>query len=122
MKAKAEAKPVKLDGFKWLLVIALIAVAVIGNMYFSDSPLLYRVVGVILLSAAAIAVFLQTLKGQKFMVLAKEARTEIRKVVWPTRPETIQTTLIVLAAVAIVAFLLWLIDLMLSSAIRGLIY
>lgn len=122
MKAKAEAQPVKLDGFKWLLVIALIAVAVIGNMYFSDSPLLYRVVGVILLSAAAIAVFLQTLKGQKFMVLAKEARTEIRKVVWPTRPETIQTTLIVLAAVAIVAFLLWLIDLMLSSAIRGLIY
>lgn len=122
MKAKAEAQPVRLDGFKWALVIALIAVAVTGNMYFSDAPLLYRVVGVVLLSAIAIVVFLQTLKGQKFMTLAKEARTEIRKVVWPTRPETIQTTLIVLAAVAIVAFLLWLIDLMLSSAIRGLIY
>jgi preprotein translocase subunit SecE len=122
MKAKAEAQPARLDSFKWALVIALIAVAVTGNMYFSDSPLLYRVVGVVLLSAAAVAVFLQTLKGQKFIVLAKEARTEIRKVIWPTRPETIQTTLIVLAAVAIVAFLLWLIDLMLSSAIRGLIY
>ncbi|SFX68502.1 preprotein translocase subunit SecE [Marinospirillum alkaliphilum] len=122
MKAKAETHSDKLDGFKWALVVALIAAAVTGNMYYSDAPLLYRVVGVVLLSVAAGLVFLQTGKGQRFLLLAKEARTEIRKVVWPTRPETTQTTLIVLAAVALVAFLLWLIDSFLSWVIRSLIY
>jgi len=65
---------------------------------------------------------LQTMKGQKFLGMAKEARVEIRKVIWPTRPETTQTTLIVLAAVAIVALLLWLIDSLLSWIIQSLIY
>ncbi|MFK7161543.1 preprotein translocase subunit SecE [Marinospirillum sp. MEB164] len=122
MKAKAEAQPAKLDGFKWLLVVLLIVAAVVGNMFFSDLPLLYRVVGVVVLSAAAFLLFVSTEKGQKFLVMAKEARTEIRKVIWPTRQETTQTTLIVLAAVAIVALLLWLIDMLVSSAIKFLIY
>lgn len=122
MKAKAEAQPAKLDGFKWLLVVLLIVAAVAGNMFFSDLPMLYRVVGVVVLSTAAFFLFVTTEKGQKFLVMAKEARTEIRKVIWPTRQETTQTTLIVLAAVAIVALLLWLIDLLVSSAIKFLIY
>lgn len=122
MKAKAEAQPAKLDGFKWLLVVLLIVAAVAGNMFFSDLPMLYRVVGIVVLSAAAFFLFVTTEKGQKFLVMAKEARTEIRKVIWPTRQETTQTTLIVLAAVAIVALLLWLIDLLVSSAIKFLIY
>jgi len=122
MKAKAEAQPARLDGFKWALVVLLVSAAVLGNMYYSDSPLLYRVAGVVVLLGLAGVVFLQTMKGQKFLGMAKEARVEIRKVIWPTRPETTQTTLIVLAAVAIVALLLWLIDSLLSWIIQSLIY
>ncbi|SFC47056.1 protein translocase subunit secE/sec61 gamma [Marinospirillum celere] len=122
MKAKAEAQPARLDGFKWALVVLLVSAAVLGNMYFGDQPLLYRVAGVVVLLALAAGVFAQTAKGQKFLAMAREARTEIRKVIWPTRPETTQTTLIVLAAVAIVALLLWLIDSFLSWIIQSLIY
>lgn len=122
MKAKVETQSDKLDAVKWVLVVALVALAVGGNLYFSAAPLLYRVVGVVALLAVAAFVFMQTAKGEQFLLLAKEARTEIRKVVWPTRPETTQTTLIVLAAVALVALLLWLIDSLLSWIIKSLIY
>ena len=53
---------------------------------------------------------LQTSKGRSFFVLLKEARVEIRKVVWPTRQETTQTTLIVVAVVLVMALLLWGLD------------
>ncbi|WP_114418061.1 preprotein translocase subunit SecE [Marinospirillum perlucidum] len=121
MKAKAEAQPARLDGLKWALVVLLVSAAVLGNMYFDEAPLLYRAVGVVVFLALAGLVFTQTGKGQNFLVMAREARTEIRKVVWPTRPETMQTTLIVLAAVALVALLLWLIDTFLGWIIQSLI-
>ncbi|HKM15973.1 MAG TPA: preprotein translocase subunit SecE [Marinospirillum sp.] len=122
MKAKAEAQPASLDVLKWFAVLLLVAVAVAGNMYYADAPMIYRVIGVVLLCGMAGVVFLRTAKGLRLIDLAHEAKIEIRKVVWPTRPETIQTTLIVLAAVVIVAFLLWLVDSMLSWAIKSLIY
>ena len=67
------------------------------------------------LSALAIAavagmVALQTAKGAAFWALVKGSRTEIRKVVWPTRQEAVQTTLIVLAFTILVALLLWGLD------------
>ena len=122
MKAKAEAQPASLDVLKWFAVLLLLALAIAGNMYYAEAPMLYRVIGVVLLCALAGVVFLRTSKGVRLINLAREARIEIRKVVWPTRPETTQTTLIVLAAVALVAFLLWLIDSLLSWIIKSLIY
>lgn len=119
---KAEAQPASLDAIKWILVILLVAGAVVGNMYYADTPMIYRVIGVVLLCTIAGLVFLSTGKGRSLTNLAREARIEIRKVVWPTRPETTQTTLIVLAAVALVAFLLWLLDSLLSWVIKSLIY
>jgi preprotein translocase subunit SecE len=88
----------------------LVAIAVVGNSYFSDQSLLYRVLGIIALSAIAGMIALQTAKGIAFWELVKGSRTEIRKVVWPTRQETVQTTLIVVAFVILVALLLWGLD------------
>ncbi len=51
-----------------------------------------------------------TEKGSTFLSFAKESRTEVRKVVWPTRQEANQTTLIVLAATLIMALILWGLD------------
>ncbi|BAN46311.1 preprotein translocase subunit SecE [Metapseudomonas resinovorans] len=114
MNAKAEAKEARFDALKWVVVVALVAVGVVGNQYFSAEPILYRVLALLALAAAAAVVALQTAKGQAFFVLAKEARAEIRKVVWPTRQETTQTTLIVVAVVLVMALLLWGLDTLLG--------
>ena len=110
MNVKAEAKDSRFDLVKWLVVAALVAVGVVGNQYFSAEPVLYRVLGLVVLGAVAAFVAFQTARGQAFAVLLKEARVEIRKVVWPTRQETTQTTLIVVAVVLVMALLLWGLD------------
>ncbi|HBP6267203.1 preprotein translocase subunit SecE [Pseudomonas aeruginosa] len=110
MNAKAEAKESRFDLLKWLLVAVLVVVAVVGNQYFSAQPILYRVLGILVLAVIAAFLALQTAKGQAFFGLAKEARVEIRKVVWPSRQETTQTTLIVVAVVLVMALLLWGLD------------
>ena len=100
----------RFDTVKWVVVIALLAVAVVGNSYYADQSLLYRVLGILAVAAVAGLVALQTAKGVAFWTLVKGSRTEIRKVVWPTRQETVQTTMIVVAFVILVALLLWGLD------------
>jgi preprotein translocase subunit SecE len=100
----------KFDTAKWVVVFALVAVAVVGNSYYSEESLLYRVLAIIAIAAVAGMVALQTAKGAAFWALVKGSRTEIRKVVWPTRQESVQTTLIVVVFVILVALLLWGLD------------
>ncbi|HSX70801.1 MAG TPA: preprotein translocase subunit SecE [Pseudomonas sp.] len=110
MDAKAEAQNSRFDALKWLVVVALVVAGVVGNQYFSAEPLLYRVLALLALAVVVGFVALQTAKGQVFFALAKEARIEIRKVVWPTRQETTQTTLIVVAVVLVMSLVLWGLD------------
>ncbi|MCG7601319.1 preprotein translocase subunit SecE [Halomonas sp. McH1-25] len=121
MKHNAEVQESRHDGIKWAVVVILVALAVIGNGYFADQALLYRVLGVVALCAAAAAVALTTAKGRSLVELARSARKEIQRVVWPTRQETIQTTAIVLVAVLLVGLMLWLIDTVLGWAMSGII-
>ena len=110
MNAKAEAGDARYDLIKWLVVAALVVVGVSGNQFYSAEPILYRVLALLVIAVAAGFVALQTAKGQAFFGLVKEARIEIRKVVWPTRQETTQTTLMVVAVVLVMALLLWGLD------------
>lgn len=110
MNAKTESKTSRLDFLKWLVVVALITLGVVGNQYFASESILYRVLGLVAIAAVASFVAVQTAKGQAFLTLAKESRAEIRKVVWPNRQETTQTTLIVVVVVLIMALLLWGLD------------
>ncbi|OEC49555.1 preprotein translocase subunit SecE [Pseudomonas sp. ENNP23] len=110
MNAKLEAKESRFDALKWIVVAFLVVVGVVGNHYFAAQPIIYRVLALLVLGGGAAFVALQTVKGQAFFSLAKEARVEIRKVVWPTRQETTQTTLIVVAVVLVMALLLWGLD------------
>ncbi|MDY7220431.1 preprotein translocase subunit SecE [Denitrificimonas sp. JX-1] len=114
MNAKTESKENRLDSVKWLLVVALIAVGVVGNQYFAAESILYRVLGLVVLAAVAFFIASKTAKGQAFLTLAKESRAEIRKVVWPNRQETTQTTLIVVVVVLVMALLLWGLDTLLG--------
>lgn len=121
MKHNAEVQKTRHDGARWAVIVVLIALAVIGNSYFSDQALLYRVLGVVVLGVAAAAIALTTTKGRELTELARSARKEIQRVVWPTRQETIQTTAIVLVAVLVVGLMLWLIDTILGWAMSGII-
>ena len=110
MNVKNEAKEYRLDGLKWLLVILLVVAGVAGNSYFSAEPLLYRVLALLALTAAACVVAYKTAKGASFWELIQGSIVELRKVVWPTRQETNQTTLIVVAVVVVMSIILWLLD------------
>ncbi|WP_210397133.1 preprotein translocase subunit SecE [Motiliproteus sediminis] len=121
MNAKADSGESKLDALKWLVVTVLVAVGVAGNSYYADQSLLYRVLALLALAAVAGFMALQTAKGKAFFTLFKEAKVEIRKVVWPTRQETTQTTLIVVVVVLVMGLVLWGIDSLLSWLVAGII-
>ncbi len=106
----SEAATGRLDPLKWGLVVVLVAAAVVGNSYFSDESLLYRVIAILAVAGLAGWVASTTERGGAFWQLIKGSRTEIRKVVWPTRPETTQTTLIVVVFVIVMALILWALD------------
>jgi len=106
----AEASGSRLDGLKWVGVALLVALGVASNIYFANESLLYRVIGLLGLALVAGFIALQTAHGKALWSMVRESRTEIRKVVWPTRQEAVQTTMIVVAFVVVVALLLWGLD------------
>ena len=95
---------------RWFLGISIIGIAVYGNSYFAQEALLYRVLGVIVISAIGLFVLSTTIEGKESLKIILESRTEIRRVVWPTRTETTQTVLIVVVAIIVCALLLWGLD------------
>jgi preprotein translocase subunit SecE len=121
MSSNAETPESRGDVFKWAVVILLIAAGVVGNNYFAAESLLYRLIAVLILAGLAGFVALNTAKGKAFSVLAKGAQTEIKRVVWPTRQETIQTTLIVLAVVIFMSLVLWGVDSLLGWIVSSVI-
>jgi len=110
----------KLDIFRWILVVILIGAGIAANFYFSSQPLPLRIVGWIILSCIAVFIALQTAQGKRLWKFYGDARGELRKVVWPTRHETFQTTLIVLLMVIVLACVLWAIDSILMWLIASL--
>ena len=98
----------------WVITAALVAAGIYGYnnfaQYFGTDSILYRVLALIAVAIVAIAIALQTTQGRGFWELLKGARVEIRKVVWPTRQETMQTTMIVLGVVVLAGLILWGLD------------
>jgi preprotein translocase subunit SecE len=121
MVTKVENRTSRLDSLKWVLVILIIAGGVYANSYYAMESMLYRALAGVVLAAIAVAIALQTEQGRASWELAKEARGEIRKVVWPTREERRTTTGTVVAVVIFVAFILWALDSGLSWLIKGFI-
>lgn len=107
--------------FLWLLAIVVIAISAVGNIYFADkfsSPI--RIVGIVILLLIAFGILAITNQGTKARSFFKESRVELRKIVWPTRSETMQTTLIVIAVTVVVSLILWGLDSIIVSVINFL--
>ncbi|WP_414828740.1 preprotein translocase subunit SecE [Alteromonas sp. H39] len=110
MSEKTEKQSNPLDMLKWLVVFALLAGLVTANTMYGEVSVLYRALVAVAVVVIAGFIAATTEKGSTFLNFAKESRMEVRKVVWPTRQEANQTTLIVLAATLVMALVLWGID------------
>lgn len=106
------------DKIKFVAAALIIGGAIAGFYHYGDESLLLRVLGLLLAMGVAAGVLLQTAAGRQTWVYIGEARTEVRKVVWPTKKETVQTTLIVMAMVVLIAVILWLFDSILTWIVK----
>lgn len=110
-----------LNIFLWLLTVAIIAASAFGNIYFQDqysTPI--RVVAVIVLLLISLGVAATTNQGRKALGFFQDARTELRRIVWPSRPEATQTTFIVVGVTVFVSLILWGLDSIIVSIITFL--
>ena len=114
MNVLTEEKQYRFDSIKWLVVLALVGGAIYANWYYSAESALYRIIGLVMVMLVAAFVASRTEKGAAVIDLSFGARTEWRKVVWPTKQERNQTTLIVVAVILLMALILWGIDSLLS--------
>jgi preprotein translocase subunit SecE len=99
-----------INKIKLVLALLLVAAGVAGFYFLAEQALVVRILAVLAGIAVAVAVLWTTPQGQSAFGFAREAAAETRKVVWPTRKETIQTTLMVFALVVVVAIFLWIVD------------
>ena len=98
------------DKFKFALAVLLLVAGVAGFYLLAEQAMILRVLAVLAGTGLASAVAWQTEQGRRFFAFAKEATTEAKKVVWPSRKETMQTTGLVFAFVVVMALFLWLTD------------
>ena len=106
---------------KWALAVILLAAGLVAFYVFAAQALPLRVVYVLLGAGASVGVALQTDKGRAAWDYLRESRTELRRVVWPTRKETVQTTLVVIGLVTVLAVILWMLDSLLGWAMRQIL-
>jgi preprotein translocase subunit SecE len=109
------------DLAKWIGATVILASGLAGFYYWSDESLLLRVIGLLASIAMALFVAAQTEKGRAAVEFVRESHIEVRKVVWPTRKETTQTTLIVIAMVGLVAVIMWILDGILAWLVKLLL-
>jgi len=107
-----------LDKLKLIISVVLIAAGIAGFYYYADQALLFRVLGLLAVLGVAAGVALTTQIGGETVAFGRNAVLEMKRSVWPTRAETIQTTLIVLAMVVVVGLILWLFDMFLLWAVK----
>lgn len=110
------------DTALWVVGIAILGAGIGGFFYYADEVMtLIRAVGLTVAVIVASLVVLQTQRGREMFGFVREADEQRRKVVWPTRQETFQTTIIVMVITIITAILLFLMDGVFGWLIRRLI-
>ena len=110
-----------MDKVKLVLALGVVVAGVAAFIIYDDQSELYRWLGVIAATAIACVIALQTQLGRSSWGFVLEARTEVRKVVWPTRKETMQMSFIVIVMVLIMAIILWAFDSMLGGIVKWLL-
>ena len=121
MVSKTEQPTSAIDSFKLMSAVLVLLAGVIGFYYFEEESQLLRVLGMLAVGVIAFLIAATSDVGRRSLGFVKDARVEVRKVVWPTRQETIQTTIAVLFMVVLVAIMLWLFDMFLGWGVSKLL-
>jgi preprotein translocase subunit SecE len=109
-----------LDKVKIALAIAIVVGGIAGYYIYEDAPAVLRIGAVIFSLAIAIGVFATSGVGRELWRFIQGSRIELRKVVWPNRQETGQTTLVIIFFVIVMGIFFWLLDMFLAWAARML--
>ncbi|HET7176047.1 MAG TPA: preprotein translocase subunit SecE [Gammaproteobacteria bacterium] len=108
------------DSAKLAAAIALVIGGLFAYYWFENQAWYLRGAYVVGGVVAALLLAWQTAIGRNTLAFILSSRNEVRKMVWPTREETLQTTLAVIVVVLITGVLMWLLDLALFAALRGI--
>ena len=121
MVTKTEQATSAIDTFKLTTAVLVLIAGVVGFYYFEDESQLLRVLGMLAVAVVAFFIAASSDPGRRGLGFVREARVEVRKVVWPTRQEALQTTIAVLFMVVLVAIMLWLFDMFLGWGVSKLL-
>jgi preprotein translocase subunit SecE len=110
MNTNTETGPGILETVKLLVTAAIVVAGIVAFYTFEEQSILLSVVAVLASLAIAVAVFMQTERGRELWKFIQGSRVEIRKVVWPTRTEAVQTTITVFVFVLVLGVFFWLLD------------
>jgi preprotein translocase subunit SecE len=115
----AESTTQVFDVVKQVISVLFVVAGVTAFYYFSnDVSLLFRVLGMVVAVLVAVGLFLTTEAGRNVWNFVLESKQEVRRVVWPTRDETMRTTIMVVVMVFVVGMVLWFFDTFLFWGIR----
>jgi len=127
MNTNVETETSVLDIIKKIFSALIVVAAVSAFYYFSvdhdsikEVRLLFRVLGLVAVMIAVLGLMSTTNTGKFVISFVLESKQEVRKVIWPTRDETMRTTLLVFAMVFIVGLILWVLDMFLFWGVRSL--
>jgi preprotein translocase subunit SecE len=120
MTQKVETGPSALDSAKLAAAVAILVGGIAAFYLMSSYPLALRWAIVLASLGAGIFVALQSVQGRTFWDFVQGSRVELRKVVWPTRQETLQTTLVVFVAILVMGIFFWILDWILGSVTAAL--
>jgi preprotein translocase subunit SecE len=110
-----------IDKVKLAIAVVLVGAGIWGYYWLSETALILRILAVVAGIAAGAVVAWFSTPGREFAVFASESVAEVKKVVWPTRKETMQTTAAVFAFVVVMAIFLWISDKTLEWVLYDLI-
>lgn len=120
MNAKVDTEGGKADRAKLFAAVLILSGGIYAFYHFEGEMLVLRVLGLLVVAGLAIFVAAKSAAGKSVLGFISGAQTEVRRVVWPTRPETVQTTLVVLVMVLILGIFLWLLDMLLLWAVQAI--
>lgn len=116
----SESQKTVVDTVKWIVIWSILTAAVVVNYSYSNVPMSIRLIGWLLLSLFVLGIISRTQKGKIWWSFLEAAKSELKKIVWPSRQETVQTTVVVVLTVIIAALFLWGVDAILAQCIQFL--
>jgi preprotein translocase subunit SecE len=121
LQRKASFYTKKIDYFLWLFVVLIILAIIAGNLYFNTVNINLRATTILILALIALGLAGLTQKGKLILIFIKEARLELRKVVWPTRQETLRTSFLIFLIVVLMSLILWGVDSLFALLVSSIV-